>query len=184
MGCKVDERFSKIILSEEEIQARIAELAKELSACYKGKCPVFVCVLKGAVFFITDLTKKLTIDCRVDFMDVSSYGADRSSSGVVQIRKDLSDRIEDRDVIVVEDILDTGLTLNYLIGYLVNRKPRSIKICTLLDRPHKRDANIDLKADFVGFTLTKSDFLVGYGLDDDQIMRNLPYIGVLKKDDV
>ncbi len=179
----MDERFSKIILSEEEIQQRVNELAAEVSVYYKGKCPIFVCVLKGAVYFITDLTKKLTIDCRVDFMDVSSYGADRSSSGVVQIRKDLSDRIEDRDVVVVEDIFDTGLTMNYLVGYLENRKPRSIKICTLLDRPHKRDPQVKLKADFVGFTLTKSDFLVGYGLDDDQIMRNLPYIGVLKKDD-
>ena len=179
----MDERFSKIILNEEEIQERVAELADEISVAYKGKCPVFVCVLKGAVYFITDLTKRLSIDCRVDFMDLSSYGADRNSSGVVQIRKDLSDRIEDRDVVVVEDIFDTGLTMNYLVGYLKNRKPRSIKICTLLDRPHKRDAQVKLKADFVGFTLTKSDFLVGYGLDDDQIMRNLPYIGVLKKDD-
>ncbi len=158
-------------------------MAEEISVAYQGRCPVFVCVLKGAVFFITDLTKKLKVDCRVDFMDVSSYGADRSTSGVVQIRKDLSDRIEDRDVVLVEDIFDTGLTMSYLVGYLENRKPRSIKICTLLDRPHKRDAQVKLKADFVGFTLTKSDFLVGYGLDDDQIMRNLPYIGVLKKDD-
>ncbi len=179
----MDERFSKIILNEDEIQQRVGQLAAELSAYYKGKSPVFICVLKGAVYFITDLTKKLTIDCRVDFMDVSSYGADRSSSGVVQIRKDLSDTIENKDVVVVEDIFDTGLTMNYLVGYLGNRKPASIKICTLLDRPHKRDPQVKLKADFVGFTLTKSDFLVGYGLDDDQIMRNLPYIGVLKKDD-
>lgn len=180
----MDSRFSKIILSEEEIQDRIKGLASEISEFYRGTCPIFVCVLKGAVFFLTDLTKKLTIDCEVDFMDVSSYGSSRSSSGVVQISKDLNGQIEDRDVVIVEDIFDTGLTLNYLVGHLRNKNPRSIKICTLLDRPHKRDEKVKLQADFVGFTLNKSDFLVGYGLDDSQIMRNLPFIGVLKKDDL
>ena len=180
----MDDRFSKIILSEEEIQGRVKGLAEEISEYYRGACPVLVCVLKGAVFFLTDLSKNLTVDCEVDFMDVSSYGSGRSSSGVVKISKDLDEQIEGRDVLIVEDIFDTGLTLNYLVGYLSNKGPRSIKVCTLLDRPHKRDADVELKADFVGFTLTKSDFLVGYGLDDNQIMRNLPFIGVLKKDDL
>jgi len=180
----MDKRFAKVIIEEKEIKNRIEILAKEISKDYKGKCPIFICVLKGAIYFITDLTKLLSIDCQIDFLDISSYGAGRRSSGVVQIKKDLSNQIENRQVIIVEDIFDTGLTMDYICKFLANRNPKSIKICTLIDRPHKRNKNVLLKADYVGFTLTKSDFLVGYGLDDVEILRNIPYIGVLKKDTI
>lgn len=178
----MDKRFAEIAISELEIQTRIKELAEEISKDYKGKIPVILCVLKGGVYFLTDLTKKLKIDCEIEFMVLSSYGKQRESKGIVEIKKDLSIDMKGRDVIIVEDIFDSGLTLKYLYSYIKIRKPKSLEICTLIDRPHKRNSNVNLKAKYIGFLFSKSDFLVGFGLDDNEILRNTPYIGVLKKD--
>ena len=166
-----------VLADEEAIRERIAELGAQISKDYAGREPLFVGVLKGCFIFMADLMRACDINCTVDFMVVSSYGSGTSSTGAVKIVKDLSEDIEGRDVIIVEDILDSGNTLSYLTRYLSGRNPASIRIVTLLDKPDRRTANV--RADYVGFTIPDA-FVVGYGLDYDQRYRSLPYIGVLK----
>lgn len=169
--------LEKILLPEEELKARVRQLGEEISRDYAGREPVLVAILRGSYVFMADLSRSLDILCRVDFMSVSSYGAGTTSSGQVNIVKDLSDSIEGRDVIVVEDILDTGNTLHYLFQVLQARHPASLKLAVLLDKPSRRTKPIS--ADYVGFTVP-DEFVVGYGLDYNEHYRNLPYIGVLK----
>ena len=166
-----------VLANEEQIQARIDELGRMITADYAGKEPLFVGVLKGCFIFMADLVRACDVKCTVDFMVVSSYGAGTVSSGAVEIVKDLSQDIAGRDIIIVEDILDSGNTLSYLTRIMKARNPASIRIVTLLDKPERRTAEV--QADYVGFTIPDS-FVVGYGLDYDQRYRNLPFIGVLK----
>jgi hypoxanthine phosphoribosyltransferase len=168
-----------ILISEEEINNKVSELAAQISRDYENKNPVFIGILKGSFVFMADLMRKVNIYCDIDFMAVSSYGNKSASTGAVKINKDLSQDIEGRDVVIIEDILDSGLTLSYLKKYLMNRNPNSIKICTLLDKPARRVA--DIKADYFGFDIPDA-FVVGYGLDYAERYRNLPYIGVLKSE--
>lgn len=169
--------IQEILISEEEIQAKIKELGQQLSAEYEGRDPLVICVLKGAFIFMADLVKNITVPIELDFMAVSSYGASTKSSGVVKIIKDLDQSVEGRDVLIVEDIIDSGLTLSYLIDLLENRKAKSISVVTLFDKPVRR--TVDLQADYKGFVLPDA-FVVGYGLDYAEHYRNLPYIGILK----
>ena len=166
------EDIASILLSEEQIHARVRELGEEISRDYAGKSP-----LKGCFIFMADLFREVTVPGSVDFMAVSSYGNGTSTTGAVKINKDLSQDIEGRDVIIVEDILDSGVTLSYLTKYLENRKPSSVCIATLLDKPSRRRA--DVHAKYVGFTVPDA-FVVGYGLDYAEKYRNLPFIGILK----
>jgi hypoxanthine phosphoribosyltransferase len=167
----------EILLSGEEVQARVAELGAQLAADYEGREPVLVSVLKGSIIFLADLVRAMPIPLSIDLMEVSSYGASTESSGQVRILKDLSTSIEGREVIVVEDIIDTGLTLNYLLRYLHDKGPASIRICCLLDKPARRLAPIEI--DYRGFTIADR-FVIGYGLDYGERYRNLPYIGILR----
>lgn len=167
----------EILFSEEELSERVKVLGEQISRDYAGKQILCVGVLKGCFVFMADLVRSLDLNCDIDFMAVSSYGSGTVTSGAVKITKDLSRSIEGRDVLIIEDILDSGVTLSYLRGFLEQRKPASIKICTLFDKPARRKANIS--ADYVGF-LCPDAFIVGYGLDYDEKYRNLPYIGVLK----
>ncbi|MDQ0196057.1 hypoxanthine phosphoribosyltransferase [Paenibacillus wynnii] len=169
--------IQEILISEEEIQQKIKELGVVLSAEYEGRTPLVICVLKGAFIFMADLVKVITVPVEMDFMAVSSYGASTKSSGVVKIIKDLDVPVEGRDVLIVEDIIDSGLTLSYLIELLRNRNAASISVVTLFDKPAGR--TVDLEADYTGFVLP-DEFVVGYGLDYAELYRNLPYIGVLK----
>ncbi len=173
----MEQDIERVLLTEEELRAKVKELGDKISADYQGKEPVLVSVLRGSYIFMADLTRAITIPCTVDFMAVSSYGAGTSSSGQVNIIKDLSDSIEGKDVIVVEDILDSGNTLFYLLQVLRARHPASIRLCTLLDKPERRVKPI--QADYSGFSVPDA-FVVGYGLDYDERYRNLPYIGILK----
>ncbi|MCR8846626.1 hypoxanthine phosphoribosyltransferase [Paenibacillus sp. SC116] len=169
--------IEKVVISEEEIQARVKELGEQLTRDYAGKKPLVICILKGAFIFMADLVKRIEVPMEMDFMAVSSYGASTESSGVVRILKDLDVSVEGRDVLIVEDIIDTGLTLSYLINILEGRSAASIKVVTLFDKPARRSANME--ADYKGFVLP-DEFIVGYGLDYAEEYRNLPYIGVLK----
>ena len=169
--------IERVLISEQELAARIAELGKQVAADYADKDPIFLGILKGVVMFFSDMIRATPIPCQIDFMAVSSYGNGTSTTGAVKINKDLSQDIENRDVIIVEDILDSGVTLSYLTKYLQNRKPSSICIATLLDKPARRRA--DVQAKYVGFTVPDA-FVVGYGLDYAEKYRNLPFIGVLK----
>ncbi len=169
--------IQEVFASEEKLRERIADIGQQISRDYAGKEPLFVGVLKGCFIFMADLVRACDIKCTVDFMVVSSYGGGTTSTGAVKILKDLSEDIHGRDVIIVEDILDSGNTLSYLRQYMSAREPASIRIVTLLDKPERRTA--DVKADYIGFTIPDA-FVVGYGLDYDQRYRNLPYIGVLK----
>ncbi|MBQ8506741.1 MAG: hypoxanthine phosphoribosyltransferase [Clostridia bacterium] len=171
--------IAKVLLSEEMIQNRVREMAAEIARDYAGKNPTMVCILKGAVMFYTDLLRQMDIPLQMDFMAVSSYGNKTKSSGEVEIRKDLSTSIENRHVIIVEDIVDSGFTLSYLSRMLASRGAASIKLATLLDKPARRAPGISLKADYSGFEIG-DEFVVGYGLDYAERYRNLPYIGVLK----
>ena len=164
------------LLTEEEVDLRIKEISEQISRDYKGKQVHLVCVLKGGAFFMCELAKRITIPVSLDFMSVSSYGGSTVSSGVVRIVKDLDESLEGKDVIVVEDIVDSGRTLNYLLNLLRERKPASLKLCTLLDKPDRRV--VDVLVDYTGFKIPDK-FVVGYGLDYDQKYRNLPYIGVI-----
>ena len=168
-----------IFASEEQLRERVAALGREITRDYAGHEPVFIGVLKGCFIFMADLVRACDLPCTVDFMVVSSYGSGTTSSGAVEIVKDLSKDIAGRDVIIVEDILDSGNTLSYLKRYMSARNPASIRIVTLLDKPERRTA--DVTADYVGFTIPDA-FVVGYGLDYDQRYRNLPFIGVLKSE--
>ncbi|WP_458415239.1 hypoxanthine phosphoribosyltransferase [Schinkia sp. CFF1] len=169
--------IKEVLLSEEDIQKRIKELGAILSKEYQGRFPLVIGVLKGAVAFMSDIVKNMDIHLEMDFMDVSSYGSSTVSSGEVKIIKDLNTSVEGRDIIIIEDIIDSGLTLNYLVELFHYRKAQSIKIVTLLDKPTGR--KVDLQADLVGFDVPDA-FVVGYGLDFAERYRNLPYIGVLK----
>ena len=167
----------QILYTEEEMRQRVKELGCQITADYAGREPLLISVLRGAYIFMADLTRSINLDVRVDFMSVSSYGAGTASTGQVEIKKDLSTSIEGKDLIIVEDILDSGNTLYYLMDVLRARKPASIRLCTLMDKPERRVKPI--KADYVGFTIPDA-FIVGYGLDYDEKYRNLPYVGVLK----
>lgn len=171
--------IKKVLFSEEDMQKAVSELGAKISEDYKGKKLLLVSVLKGSVVFMTDLMRAITIPCRIDFMAVSSYGSGTKSSGNVRLLKDLSIDITGYDVLIVEDILDSGKTLSYLIDLLNTRNPNSIKICTLFDKPDRREVNIS--PDYFGF-ISPNEFIVGYGLDYDEIYRNLPYVGVLKEE--
>jgi hypoxanthine phosphoribosyltransferase len=169
--------IQEILISEEEIQSKIKELGAQLSVKYEGKNPLVICVLKGAFIFMADLVKSITVPLELDFMAVSSYGASTKSSGIIKIIKDLDASVEGRDVLIVEDIIDSGLTLTHLIELLKNRNANSVCVVTLFDKPARRTVN--LEADYTGFTLPDA-FVVGYGLDYAEHYRNLPYIGILK----
>ncbi len=171
------EDIDHILLSEEQIKNRVAELGAQITEEYRDKNPIFVGVLKGCFVFMADLLRSVDVRCTMDFMAVSSYGAGTTTTGAVKINKDLSQDIEGRHVVIVEDILDSGVTLSYLVNYLSVRKPASIKLVTLLDKPARRKA--DIRADYKGFEVPDA-FVVGYGLDYAEEYRNLPYIGVLK----
>lgn len=171
------EDMERILLTEEQLRARIEELGAQLTRDFRGKDPIFVGVLKGCFIFMADLLRSVDIYCTMDFMAVSSYGDGTTTTGAVKINKDLSRDIEGRNVIIVEDILDSGVTLSYLKNYLEVRRPASITLVTLLDKPSRRRAEVS--ADYVGFEVEDA-FVVGYGLDYAEEYRNLPYIGILK----
>jgi hypoxanthine phosphoribosyltransferase len=166
----------KVLIDEPTLRARIAELGEEISNDYRDRDLLLVGVLKGAVFFMADLMRNLSIPCEVDFMAISSYGASTDSSGVVRILKDLDINIEGRDVLVVEDIIDSGLTLSYLIRNLESRDPASLEVCALLTKPERRE--IDVPVRYTGFEIP-NEFVIGYGLDYAERYRNLPYVAVL-----
>lgn len=170
----------KVLLSEEEVDARIRQIAAKISKDYAGKEIHMICVLKGGVFFTCELAKRLNMPVSMDFMSVSSYGAGTVSSGVVRIIKDLDEPLEGKNVLIVEDIIDSGRTLAYLIEVLKQRGPKDIHLCTLLDKPERR-VKKQVKVDYTCFTIP-DEFVVGYGLDYDQKYRNLPYIGVVEQD--
>lgn len=167
----------KIMISEEQINDRINELAMLISKDYEGKSVHLVCILKGSVFFSCDLAKRITLPVTMDFMSVSSYGDEKVSSGRVRIVKDLDESIQDKDVLIIEDIIDSGRTLAYLKELLGSRLPRSLNICTLLDKPERRVTDVDVK--YVGFEIP-DEFVVGYGLDYQQKYRNLPFVGMIE----
>ena len=169
-----------VLLSEEEVDKRIQEIGEQISKDYAGEQVHLVCVLRGGVFFLCELAKRITVPVSLDFMSVSSYGQDTKSSGVVKIVKDLDDSLVDKHVIVVEDIVDSGRTLSYLLEMLKDRGPKSMKLCTLLDKPDRRVAEVDV--DYTGFQIP-DEFVVGYGLDYAQKYRNLPYIGIVEFDE-
>ena len=166
-----------VLLTEEQVDKRINEMAEQISRDYAGKRVHLLCILKGGAFFMCELAKRITVPVSLDFMSVSSYGGSTDSSGVVKIVKDLDEPLTGRDVIVIEDIVDTGRTLNYLLNMLNERKPASLKLCTLLDKPERRV--VPVSVDYTGFQIP-DEFVVGYGLDYDQKHRNYPYIGVVK----
>lgn len=167
----------RVLLSEEKVNEKIAEMGKRISEDYAGKSVHLICILKGSVFFTCELAKRITVLVSMDFMSVSSYGDGTKSSGVVRIAKDLDETLEGKDVIVIEDIIDSGRTLSYLMEILSKRNPASLRLCTLLDKPDRRVARV--KVDYVGFEIP-DEFVVGYGLDYAQKYRNLPYIGVVE----
>jgi hypoxanthine phosphoribosyltransferase len=169
----------KVMLTEEQIDARIKQLGEKISQDYAGKSVHLICVLKGGSLFMCELAKRITVPVSFDFMSVSSYGGDTKSSGVVKIVKDLDESIKDKEVIIVEDIVDSGRTLSYLIELLGQRGPKSISLCTLLNKPDRRV--VDVNVDYTGFEIPDK-FVVGYGLDYDQKYRNLPYIGIIEFD--
>ena len=173
----LEKDIDHILFSEEQLKARVREIAGQIDRDFAGKEPMLISVLRGSVIFMADLMRSITLPCTVDFMAVSSYGAGTTSSGQVKITKDLSESIEGRDIIVVEDILDSGNTLSYLLQILQARHPASMKLCTLLDKPDRRIKPVHV--DYSGFSIP-DEFVVGYGLDFAEKYRNLPYIGVLK----
>lgn len=169
----------EVMLTEEEVDAKIQEIGDQISRDYAGKQVHLVCVLKGGSFFMCELAKRITIPVSIDFMSVSSYGTDTKSSGVVKIVKDLDEPLTDKNVIVIEDIVDSGRTLSYLLEMLRKRGPKNLALCTLLDKPERRI--VDVNVNYTGFQIPDK-FVVGYGLDYDQKYRNLPYIGIVEFD--
>ena len=165
------------LVSEQEVEARVCELGRQISEDYAGRQVHLICVLKGGVFFMCELAKRITVPVSMDFMSVSSYGDGTKSSGVVRIAKDLDETLEGKDVLVIEDIIDSGRTLSYLLEVLQKRNPASMRLCTLLDKPDRRTHEVHV--DYVGFEIP-DEFVVGYGLDYAQKYRNLPYIGVVE----
>lgn len=169
----------RVMLSEQQVNQRIQEIGEKISRDYEGRSVHLVCVLKGGTFFMCELAKRITVPVSIDFMSVSSYGNETKSSGVVRIVKDLDEPLKDKHVIVVEDIVDSGRTLSYLLNILKERGPASLSLCTLLDKPDRRV--VDVAVDYTGFEIP-DEFVVGYGLDYAQKYRNLPYIGVVELD--
>ena len=169
--------IESILVSEEQLSKRIAELGEAITRDYKGQQLLLIGVLKGSVVFMADLMRRIDLDVSIDFMAVSSYGSGTKTSGQVRILKDLNQSVEGQNILIIEDILDSGVTLSYLTGLLWSRKPASIRLCTLLDKPERR--RVDVKPDYVGFTIPDA-FVVGYGLDYDERFRQLPYVGILK----
>jgi hypoxanthine phosphoribosyltransferase len=176
---ELERAVGEVLIEEERLQTRIRELGRELSADYEGRELLLVGVLKGAVFFMADLMRSISVPCEIDFMAISSYGASTDSSGVVRILKDLDINIENRHVLVVEDIIDSGLTLSYLLRNLESREPATLEICALLTKPSRREIDVPVK--YVGFEIPNK-FVIGYGLDFAERYRNLPYVGVLHAD--
>lgn len=166
----------RILIPEDKVDERIAQLGAQISQDYAGKQVHLVGILKGSIFFICELAKRISVPVTLDFMSVSSYGSGTKSNGIVKMIKDLDEPIEGKDVLIVEDIIDSGRTLSYLLKNLSSRKPASIRLCTMLDKPERRE--VDVEVDYQGFIIP-DEFVVGYGLDYDQRYRNLPYIGVL-----
>lgn len=176
----MNQDIDHVLVSEEQLQAKVAELGAAISRDYAGKDLLLVSILKGSVVFMADLMRAITIPCAIDFMVVSSYGgANTSSTGLVKIIKDLDQDLSGKDVLIVEDILDTGITLSHLVPMLEMRRPNSVRLCTILSKPSRRKA--DIEPDYLGFEVP-DEFVVGYGLDYDEKYRNLPYVGVLKPD--
>ncbi len=167
----------KVLIDEQKLDNKISEIAMQIEKEYKNKEIILVCILKGSVFFTVDLAKKINGNVKLEFIRVSSYNDSKESSGNIKLKLDLKDSIEGKDVIIVEDIIDTGRTLSYLIEYLKNKKPNSVKLCTLLDKPERRTHEV--KVDYVGFQIPNK-FVVGYGLDFDEKYRNLPYVGYIE----
>ena len=174
----MEKDIQEVLISKEQIKARVKELGKVLSEEYAGKDPVVVGVLKGVVVFYADMIRELTVPCQMDFMWISSY-AGTDSTGHMQVKRDVSADIKGRHVLILEDIFDTGNSLDFTYHHLLSKDPASLKICTLLDKPSRRDPKVTLQADYVGFTVPNA-FVVGYGLDFNEHYRNLPYVGVLK----
>ena len=174
----MENNIQEVLLSEEQIQAKVRELAEQLSKEYAGKNPVFVGVLKGVVMFFADMVKRITVPCQIDFMWISSYKGTTSTNSMV-LKKDVSADLKGRHVVILEDIFDTGNSLDFTYKHLLSKEPASLKICTLLDKPDRRNPAVTLQADYVGFTIP-NEFVVGYGLDYDEYYRNLPYVGILK----
>ena len=172
------ENIERVLLGEQQIKDRIAELGKELSEEYAGKNPIVVGVLKGVVVFYADMIRQITVPCQMDFMWISSYSG-TESTGKMRVCQELSSDIKGRHVLILEDIFDTGNSLDFTYKYLLTKEPASVKICTLLDKPERRNPAVTLKADYVGFTVP-NEFVVGYGLDFNEYYRNLPFVGVLK----
>ena len=177
MNDNMKEDVLRVLLSEDEIREKVRELGGKITADYKNSNLMLVTVLKGAVVFLADLMRQIDVPAEIDFMVVSSYGSGVKSSGVVKIVKDLDVPLAGKDILIVEDILDSGLTLSYIKELLESRGPRSIRIATLLDKPSRR--KVDLQADYIGFSVP-DEFVIGYGLDYDEKYRNLPYLGILK----
>ncbi len=169
----------EVLIPEEEVDKRISEIGEEISKAYAGRTIHMICILKGGAMFMCELAKRINLPVTMDFMSVSSYGDDTKSSGIVRISKDLDEKLEGKDVLIVEDIIDSGRTLSYLIEVLKQRGPKSIEICTLLDKPSRREKLV--KVDYSCFSIP-NEFVVGYGLDYAQKYRNLPYIGVVRFD--
>jgi hypoxanthine phosphoribosyltransferase len=175
-GTEVERGVGEILIEADALQARIRDLGREISSDYAGRELLLVGVLKGAVFFMADLMRSIAVPCEIDFMAISSYGASTDSSGVVRILKDLDINIEGRDVLIVEDIIDSGLTLSYLVRNLESRSPASLEVCALMTKPERREIEVDVR--YVGFEIPNR-FVIGYGLDFAERYRNLPFVGVL-----
>ena len=174
----MESSIQEVLLSEEQIQSKIRELAQQLSEEYAGKDPVFVGVLKGVVMFFGDMVKRITVPCQIDFMWISSY-ASGTTSGMMNVKRDVSADLKGRHVVILEDIFDTGNSLDFTYKHLLTKEPASLKICTLLDKPERRNPAVTLQPDYTGFVIP-NEFVVGYGLDFDEHYRNLPYVGILK----
>nr|WP_326838575.1 hypoxanthine phosphoribosyltransferase [Litorilinea aerophila] len=175
----LDDAIERVLVDEQTLQQRVCELGQRISDAYRGQDLLLVSVLKGSIVFMADLIRAIDIPHEIDFMATSSYGAGTQSSGVVRILKDLNHPIEGRNILIVEDIIDSGNTLDYLVRILRERRPASLRIVTLLDKPDRRE--VDIHVDWIGFSIP-NDFVVGYGLDYNEVFRNLPYIGILKPD--
>lgn len=173
----MEKNIDRVLLSEEQIQAKVMELAKTLSEEYSDKDPVFVGVLKGVVMFFGDMVKRINIPCQIDFMWISSY--EGTVSATMQVKRDVSADLKGRHVVILEDIFDTGNSLEFTYRHLLTKEPASLKICTLLDKPERRNPTVTVKPDYTGFVIP-NEFVVGYGLDFNEHYRNLPYVGVLK----
>ncbi|MBR2714622.1 MAG: hypoxanthine phosphoribosyltransferase [Ruminococcus sp.] len=170
--------IERILITEEQIKEAVSRITKQLEEDYKDKKVLFVGLLKGSIAFMADIVKSYSLMCQIDFMDVSSYGSSTESSGTVNIIKDLSQSVEGKDVVIIEDIIDSGNTLSFIMQYLASKKANSVRICTLLNKPSRR--KVDIAVDYIGYDIP-DEFVVGYGLDYDEYYRNLPYVGVLKR---